>query len=197
MSDDSLAQPQRFGRTGVFPVAGEPLSQQVEALVCAANRRGLMGTGHAGAIRLAGGATIERLAMAHAPLTLGTALLTSPGLLADRGVRAIIHAVVNDELAAPTRLDTVRRAIQAILVIADEQRFRSIAIPVLGSGTAPDRLTADIAASVLVEEVVGHLRRSPGRIERIYLIGRDEDESRLVTNLLAENRDRSWPVTRQ
>ena len=184
---------QRFGRTTVFPVIGELVAQPVEALVCAANRRGLMGSGDAGAIRLAGGADIEREAMAQAPLTPGSALLTSSGLLAARDVRVIIHAVVNNDLGAPTRLDTVRRAIQAVLLVADAGRVRSIAVPALGRGTGPDRLSMTTVAAALVEEIVGHLRRSSSRIERLMLIGREEEESRLYTKLLTQERDRSWP----
>ncbi|HSH22261.1 MAG TPA: macro domain-containing protein, partial [Candidatus Caenarcaniphilales bacterium] len=75
-----------FGRTVLQAVAGTVLNVGADGIVCPANRRGVMGVGVAGAVRLAGGVEIEREAMAAAPLAVGTAIVTGPGELAARGV---------------------------------------------------------------------------------------------------------------
>src|SRR5688572_2232284 len=80
-TDATTGSSVRFGRTLVVAVLGDPLDQAVEAVVVTANRRGVMGTGIAGAVRLAGGARIEREAMERAPLPLGSAIATTSGKL--------------------------------------------------------------------------------------------------------------------
>ena len=57
----------RFGRAILVASAEPILRQPVEAIVCPANARGVMGVGVAGAVRTAGGIDIERAAMAKAP----------------------------------------------------------------------------------------------------------------------------------
>src|SRR5680860_327337 len=124
----------RFGRTFILPVADPVLDQQVQAIVCPANRRGVMGAGITGRIRMAGGIEIEREAMAQAPLAIGSAISTTAGALDAQGVRCIIHAVVSDVLGTPTRLDIVRNATAAALREADRMRVKSVLLPPLGSG---------------------------------------------------------------
>src|SRR5262245_54723709 len=85
MSSGTPSQGTRFGRTLLVAGAGEVIDQPVQAVVYAANQRGVMGAGPAGSIRTAGGAEVEREAMAHAPIDLGTAVLTTSGHLEERG----------------------------------------------------------------------------------------------------------------
>ena len=69
----------RFGRTIVAAAVGDVLGQDAEAIVVAANRRGVLGplaTPGISGLRSLGGSEIERQAMALAPLDLGAAILT-------------------------------------------------------------------------------------------------------------------------
>lgn len=194
MEHDSLASDEgvRFGRTVVMPSAGSLFSHNVDAIVAPANRRGVMGVGTAGLVRLEGGQEIERQAMEHAPLTLGDAIVTGSGKLSARGTRAIIHAVVADALGSPTREKTVRHATTAVLEAADRERVRSIAIPALTSGQVSASLSGETAFLFMIEEIVAYLRRFTSRLDRIVLICHDEREVRALEHALAEARRMWW-----
>ncbi|MEJ7839192.1 MAG: macro domain-containing protein [Thermomicrobiales bacterium] len=178
----------RFGRTLLRVNVGNPVDQPVEALVCPANRRGVMGVGAAGAIRLAGGAEIEREIMQLAPLTMGSAHTTSSGVLAARGIRYVIHGVVSNELGSPSREDVVRRATVAALQQADRIRVKSVAFPALGAGLGPDKLTSQQVSLVMIEEIVAHVRRFTSRIDMIVLLCRDQREARTTHDALLQAR---------
>lgn len=182
----------RFGRTLITVSGAELLDHQAEAIVCPANRRGVMGVGIAGVIRQIGGDEIEREAMAMAPLTIGTAVSSGPGLLSDRGVKIIVHAVVFDALGAPTRQDIVRKATTAALELTDRHRGRSIVIPPLGSGLGPGRLPANVVSASMIEEIVAHLRRFTSRIERIILVQNDPSDVDDVLSAIREARKLFW-----
>ena len=191
--DNLLSEPGvRFGRTVMLPSAGSLFTHRVEAIVAPANRRGVMGVGTAGQVRLEGGQEIEREAMERAPLTLGTAVVTMPGRLAERGTRAIIHAVVADALASPTRETTIRDAMTAVLEIAEREKVRSIAIPPLTSGQTSPSLQGDRVFLIMIEETVAYLRRFTSRLDRIVLICNDEREVRRLDHALAEARRMWW-----
>lgn len=182
----------RFGRTLLDASASMLLDHHAEAIVCPANRRGVMGVGLAGVIRHAGGIEIEREAMELAPLSIGTAVPTAPGSLAERGVRIVIHAVVSDSLGAPTRQDIVRRATTAALELADRHRIRSIVMPPLGSGLGPGRLPTNVVTTVMIEEIVAHLRRFTSRIERITLVLSDSGDAAEAIVTIQEARKLFW-----
>jgi O-acetyl-ADP-ribose deacetylase (regulator of RNase III) len=178
----------RFGRTVLVAAVGSPFDQGVEAIACPANRRGVMGVGTAGAIRQAGGAEIEREIMAKAPLTMGVAYVTSGGTLAERGVRYVIHGVVANELGSPSREDIVRRVTASVLREADRLRVKSLALPPLGAGLGPDKLTAQQVSLVMIEEIVAHVRRFSSRLETVHLLCRDEREARVTHEGILEAR---------
>jgi len=182
----------RFGRTIILPSADSIFDLGVEAIVSPANRRGVMGVGVAGLVRLQGGADIERDAMAQAPLAIGQAIVTAPGNLAARGTKLIIHAVTTDALGAPTRSDTVRKATTAALQMADRHRLRSLAIPPLGAGIGTGRFQSDTVMLMMIEEIVAHLRRFTSRLDRIVLVCRDEREVRDLQFALNEARRLWW-----
>ncbi len=182
----------RFGRTLIVSDAADLFAHDVEAIACPANRRGVMGAGIAGRVRLAGGIDIERDAMAKAPLTIGDAITTTSGALDDLGVRIIIHAVVSDTLGAPTRVDIVRSATSAVLREADRARVRSVLIPPLGSGLGPGRLPTGAVVVAMIEEIVAHLRRFTCRLERIVLTQPDAREADAIRKALIEARDLWW-----
>jgi len=182
----------RFGRTLIIPASGPVLEHQVQAIACPANRRGVMGAGITGQIRLAGGIEIERAAMAEAPLTIGAAISTTAGVLEARGVKVIIHAVVSDALGAPTRLDIVRNATSAALREADRARVKSLLLPPLGSGLGPGRLPVGTVAVAMIEETVAYLRRFTCRLDRIVLPQHDAREAEEIRRALLEARELWW-----
>ena len=192
VTDTSAGTSVRFGRTVLTAVLGDPLDQPVDALVLAANQRGVMGAGVAGAVRLAGGPEIEREVMALAPVVLGGAVATTAGKLADRGISTIIHAVVSEQLAAPSTVDAIRRATISSLRLIDELRLRSVAIPPIGSGKGPSQLPVTLAVEALVDESIAHLRRSGTRLDRIVFVSRHMDDVLAFAQAIANGRERSW-----
>ncbi len=192
ISPDAPSSGVRFGRTTIVAAAGGLFDQEVDAIVSPANQRGVMGAGIAGRIRLAGGIDIERAAMAHAPLTVGTAIATTSGDLARNGIRTVIHAVVSDGLGAPTRLDIVRNATGAALREADRQRVKSLLLPLLGAGLGTGRLPGGTVSPAMIEEMIAHLRRHTSRLDRIVLHLADTREAEANHRLLLDARDVWW-----
>lgn len=182
----------RFGRTVVVPSTAPLLGHHADAIVAPANRRGVMGVGPAGMLRLEGGQEIEREAMARAPLTLGTATVTGAGKLAGQGIRLIIHAVVVDALGGAPREDTVRDATTAVLAAANREKVRVLVLPPLISGRARSSEEGETVFLSMIEEIVAYLRRFPSRLDRIVLVCEDEREANRLEHALAEARRLWW-----
>ena len=127
---------------------GSLLDVETQAIVNAANSRGLMGGGVAGIIRRAAGSQVEDEARAQAPIPVGQAVLTSGGRTRFAG---IIHAPTMPEPAMRIPVENVRLATRAALRLADEQGFVSLAIP--GMGTGVGRVAPGEAAQGMVEEI--------------------------------------------
>ena len=125
---------------------GDISAVEADAIANAANDRLWMGAGVAGALKRAGGAEIEREAMAIGGIDLGTAVATTAGRLRARWV---IHgAVMGQDLR--TDADLVRRTTRSCLEIADELGCRSLALPAFGTGVGGFPLTD--CARIMVEE---------------------------------------------
>ena len=146
---------------------GSLLEVEADAIVNPANSRGIMGGGVAGVIRRFGGEEIEREAVSRAPVPVGEAVLTTAGKLPFKGV---IHAPTMEEPAMRTTEEKVRRATRAALRVADENRFRSVAFP--GMGTGVGRVPKDVAARAMVEEIRSF---KPKCLERVILVDLDEE----------------------
>jgi O-acetyl-ADP-ribose deacetylase len=192
MSNETPNQGVRFGRTLLVAGSGEVIDQPVQGVVYAANKRGVMGAGPAGSIRTTGGPEVEREAMAHAPLELGTAVVTGSGHLADRGITNVLHAAVIPSLGEHARLGTIERAVTATLRAADRAKLKSVAMPLLGASA--DALDHDrqAAAEQVVDATVAYLRRETSRLERIVVVSRFEDDVTMVNDVIQRARDRSW-----
>lgn len=183
----------RFGRTVLVAVEGELARQPAEALLIGANARGLLGPG---GVRLAGGAAIERAAMAQAPLTLGTAIVTEPGSLAGQGVSVLVHCVIAEELGGPVRLEVVRRTIPAALRLVEGRRLHTAALPLFSAGTGPGQLPPAQVAAAVVEETVAHLRRATSRLERITIVSRSAEDVATLNDVLRVAHDHAWGLPR-
>ncbi len=191
----SASQPSpgaRFGRTFLTTALGDPLAQEVDALVLGTNRRGLMGAGTATVIRLTGGPEIEREAMEQAPLDIGDAITTTSGRLAERGIGLLIHAVVSDELGGVSRSEDVRRAVSSALLVAAERKVRTLAMSAIGGGTGPDQLPTAVAAEVIVDETISFLRRSTRRFDRVIYVARSADDRAVFDAAIIRGRALSW-----
>ena len=189
----------RFGRTTIVAVVGDLLAQPVEAIVYPANQRGVMGAmpgpGFAG-LRFLGGSDIEREAMAKAPLDIGTALVTRATGLDERGINAVIHAVIHRSLGEAPRPEDVRRAIGAAITEIDKHRLRSVSFPLLGVEGASVRDQPGPLITAIVDEIVGCLRRMPARLDTIVLACRFPDHADLARAALANARERQWTPLR-
>lgn len=191
MSEQAKPQDVRFGRTVIAAAPGKPIDQPVQAVIYAANSRGLMGAEIAGTFRMGAGPDVEREAMAAAPHELGDAFLTSPGNLRGRGIEAIIHAVVAANLGDPPRLPAVREALSSALRVADDARLRTIALPLLGLPAQAEPAEQASVTEALVDEIVAFLRRGQTRIERIVIAAGLVDAG-IIGAALVRARERSW-----
>ncbi len=111
-------------------VEGDITRLEVDAIANAANDRLWMGAGVAGAIKRAGGAEIEREAVAKGPIAVGDAVATAAGRLR---ARYVVHgAVMGQDLR--TNAELVERTTRRCLEVADELGCRSLALPAFGTG---------------------------------------------------------------
>jgi O-acetyl-ADP-ribose deacetylase len=134
---------------------GDICDLEVDAIVNAANLSLWMATGVGGAIKRAGGDSIEFAAVRQAPVPIGGAIVTPAGTLA---ARFVIHAVSldRDRRTSATIIDA---AVRSALARARENGVASIAFPALGTGVGGFPL--DEAALVTVRAVRDELSRSP------------------------------------
>ncbi len=118
------------------------------AIVNAANSYGLMGGGVAGVIKRIAGSEVEAEATGQAPIPVGQAVLTSGGRT---GFQGIIHAPTMEEPAMRIPARNVAMATQAALLVADQQEFRSLAFP--GMGTGVGQVTHAEAAAHMIDMI--------------------------------------------
>jgi len=192
MPDEASDQSVRFGRTVVMVSSGSLLQQAVEAMIVGANARGMI-SGGSDSVRTWGGDDIEQETMRRAPLRLGDAIVTGPGLLQEHGVRAIIHAVSAPALGEMARSRDARRALVAALEQADEERVRSVALsPLPASFDDGTRLTDEQIRIALIDDLVGYLRRGTTHLERVAVVPRFPDHMDLYLAGFREARRSSW-----
>lgn len=108
---------------------GDITTYDGDAVVNAANNWLQLGAGVAGAIRRAGGPTIQQECDRHGPIRVGEAAITGGGRLRARWV---VHAAaMGDE---PVSERSIRDSTRASLRLAAEHGVRRMAFPILGSG---------------------------------------------------------------
>lgn len=182
----------RFGRMRIVITTGETVDQPVQAVIYPANSRGVMGTGAISAVRSSAGLDVEREAMSYAPIEPGTAIVTTSGRLAERGIEAIIHAVVTEQLGQRIERSTLRRGIASALRLADERRYRTVAMPIMGIAADDSLDSRTQMIEVIVDESVAHARRSTTRVEQLTIAARFEDDLPILAEALAQMRERRW-----
>ena len=176
----------------IVTTIGETVDQPVQVVIYPANSRGVMGTGAISAVRSSAGLDVEREAMSFAPIEPGTAIVTTSGRLADRGIEAIIHAVVTEQLGQRIERSTLRRAVASALRLADERRYHTVAMPLMGVAADDSVETRTQMIEAQVDEAVAHTRRSTTRIEQLTIAARFEDDLPIVADVLARTRERRW-----
>ena len=144
-------------------VNGNIAELEVDAIANAANDHLWMGAGVAGAIKGAGGAEIEREAVAKGPIAIGDAVATGAGALP---ARFVIHgAVMGQDLR--TDADKVARTTRRVLEVADELGARSLALPAFGTGVGGFPL--EECATLMVAAARAH---RPVSLERVVFADR-------------------------
>ena len=131
-------------------VEGDISTQDVDALVNAANDHFWMGAGVAGAIKARGGSDIEREAMAQGPVAPGDCVMTAGGRLR---ARHVIHAAVMGQ-DLRTSADIIARATTNALALAERHRLASMAFPAFGTGVGGFPL--DECARIMLGVVRAH-----------------------------------------
>lgn len=134
---------------------GDICELEVDAIVAPATGSLWMSTGVAGAIKRAGGESIEFAAIRQGPVELGGAIVTPAGRLA---ARAVIHAVTMDR-DRRTTAPVLEAAVRSALARAREMGAASIAFPALGSGVGGFQL--EESARIMVATVRHELSESP------------------------------------
>jgi O-acetyl-ADP-ribose deacetylase (regulator of RNase III) len=135
---------------------GDICDLEVDAIVNPANLSLWMATGVGGAIKRAGGDTIEFAAVRQAPVPLGASIVTTAGSLA---AKSVIHAVSLDR-DRRTSGPVIEAAVRSAMERAREIGATSVAFPALGTGVGGFPL--EEAARITVETVRDELTRSPG-----------------------------------
>ena len=146
---------------------GDITKVQADAIVNPANAMGWMGGGSAMAIKNAGGKVIEDEVVNNAPIEVGSALATTAGKLP---YKAVIHAATMETPAEKAMDYNVEMAVRGALLLADDQGFKTIAMP--GMGTGVGDFPKDKAAEIMIAEIK---KMNPINLQKVVLIDIDEE----------------------
>src|SRR5258706_7390930 len=119
-----------------------------------------MRSGVGEALRERGGDGIEEEAIAGGERALGDCVLTGPGRLTCRGV---LHAV-----GAWNEVSCIARATQRALLLAEENGFRSIALPAVGNGMG--RVGLEACADAMASALVRHVALGSSRLSEVRFV---------------------------
>ena len=146
---------------------GDITKVQADAIVNPSNSFGWMGGGAAGSIKREGGDLIEVRAVDKAPLEVGKAILTTAGKLPYKGV---IHAPTMVSPTEKAKDYNVEMAVRGALLLADDQGFKTIAMP--GMGTGIGDFPKDKAAKIMIAEIK---KLNPINLEKVVLVDLNEE----------------------
>ena len=118
--------------TRVVIISGDLVEQEVDAVVNAANNDLVLGGGVAGAIRRAGGPSIQDECDAHGPVGVGEAAITHAGSMR---ARYVIHAA-SMSLGGRTTRSALRSSMDHVFRLARMHDVMTIAVPAVGTGIA-------------------------------------------------------------
>ena len=139
-------------KTKITLIKGDITRQSVDAIVNAANSALQMGGGVAGAIRRAGGPSIQEECDRIGPIALGEAVITGGGNLK---AKYVIHAA-GMGLGGPMPTErSVRESVRNSLEWAREKGLKSVAFPAIGTGVGG--FSVRECARIMLEEIGEHL----------------------------------------
>ncbi|MFZ5825963.1 MAG: macro domain-containing protein [Bacillota bacterium] len=169
--DPRIAASYFVGRTEVTVLVGDITEVGAEAIVASDDARLSHSGGVSEAIFHGAGPALERdleQFWPRLPLSPGDVVATGPGLLADRGVRYIFHAVVTPDWKVPAKAEATRTATRRILDEAECRELRTLAIPALGGGQGG--LPPEDVASAMVGAVLEHLHNGSGLRQVVFVL---------------------------
>jgi O-acetyl-ADP-ribose deacetylase (regulator of RNase III) len=150
---DGVSTPINMGEAKMVEVIeGDLLDQKVDAIVNSWNRNIipwwlLLPQGVSGAIKRRAGIQPFRELARQGSMALGQAVLTSAGRLPYRG---IIHVAGINLLWRATEF-SIRESVRNAVRIAGQQAFRSLALPIIGSGSGG--FSQSRAKSLMLDEL--------------------------------------------
>jgi O-acetyl-ADP-ribose deacetylase (regulator of RNase III)/ADP-ribose pyrophosphatase YjhB (NUDIX family) len=151
----------KIKNTEVKIFLGDITDFKADAIVNAANNKGVMGGGVAATIKKKGGKIIEDEAVKKCPIEIGEAIFTSAGSLK---AKYVIHAVTMG-LDYKTDEVKIRNSCRNSLKVADELGVGSIIFPALGCGTGGFPLLA--SAKIMAQELWRYLREEDSKIKEV------------------------------
>lgn len=147
-------------RERIYLATGDIARAETEAVVNAANNELWMGSGVAGALKQAGGVSIEQEAVRQGPISVGDSVLTGAGKLKSLYV---IHAAAMAPGRPATR-ESVAAATSSALKLAAQNSIESISIPALGTGVGGLSLAACATAMLTATQRHCELEELPAEI---------------------------------
>ncbi|MET7949282.1 O-acetyl-ADP-ribose deacetylase [Micromonospora sp. NPDC005324] len=159
-------------------VRGDITSENVDAVVTAANESLLGGGGVDGAIHRAAGPRLAQAGAALAPCDPGDAVATPAFDLAPP-IRHVIHTVGPVwEGGGYGEADVLASCYRRSLAVADEIGARSVAFPAIATGVYG--FPSDQAAKIAVSTI----RATPTKVEHVRLVAFDDATCELLTAAL-------------
>lgn len=163
------------GRTEVTVLRGDICEVGAEAIVSSDDRFFSQGGGVSEAIARNAGQALERDLAQFAPqlpVPVGEVVATGPGLLADRGVRYILHAAITPDPGRPATVEAARICTLRIMQEAEARSVHTLAVPAIGAGHG-GLLPQDVAEAV-VGGVLEHLHAGSTLKQVIFVIYTNE-----------------------
>ena len=143
---------------------GDITKASADIIVNAANNSLWMGSGVAGALKMAGGQEIEREAKSKGPIQIGWAVETTAGKL---NARYIIHAAVMGQ-DLKTSAQYIGLATWNTLALAEKLKMESIAFPALGTGVG--EFPIPTSAHLMFEMIKKFDEAGPRYIKRVVFV---------------------------
>jgi len=154
---------------------GDITTYDGDAIVNAANNHLQLGAGVAGAIRRAGGPTIQEECDRHGPIRVGEAAITGAGNLA---VGWVIHAAaMGDE---PVSDRSIRDSTAHSVRLAAAHGMKRVAFPVLGTGIGG--FDFERAAAIMRDTIAGS--EHSASLEEIAFFGYSAEQTRVLERLI-------------
>jgi O-acetyl-ADP-ribose deacetylase (regulator of RNase III) len=151
----------KIGKTTIRLVSADLTERDVDAIVNAANSHLQHGGGVAGAIVRKGGRIIQDESDRIGFVPVGGAVITTGGNLK---ARYVIHAV-GPRMGEGDEDNKLRNAINNVLRLATEEKFKSISLPAISAGIFG--FPKDRCAKILVGETAGFLKDTQTSLELV------------------------------